>query len=103
MLNYAAQGRKKALENRSEQNLKPGAEYLSGLKKTDKLIVIEDGGADMCESLERKYKEKEQKVAELYNYLWENGRREDGKRATRDPDFRKKLMKELEPVLTLAE
>ena len=99
MLNYAAQGRKKALENRSEQNLKPGAEYLSGLKKTDKLIVIEDGGVDMCASLERKYKEKQRDATVVINYLWENGRSEDAERATHDPDFRKKLIKELKPLL----
>ena len=40
MMNYAAQIEKKAQQNRAEKNLKPGAEYLSGLHKGDKLIPV---------------------------------------------------------------
>ena len=40
MMNYAAQVEKKAQQNRKEKNLKPGAEYLSGLRKGDKLIPV---------------------------------------------------------------
>ena len=40
MMNYAAQVEKKAQQNREEKNLKPGAEYLSGLRKGDKLIPV---------------------------------------------------------------
>ena len=206
MMNYAAQVEKKAVENRVDKNLKPGAEYLSGLRKGDKLIPvitaviytgskpwdgplslhdmldfadetqkafvpdyklnvisaadlddsefnkfhpeigyalkllkhkdkdadkvieernhervspetafflktaanldldfeIEDGGVDMCASLEKKYKEKEQNTAKLFNYLWKNGRGEEAERAEREPDFLDKLLKEIMPILTPA-
>ena len=40
MVNYAAQVENIAAKNRDEGNLKSGGEYLSGLKKTDKLIPV---------------------------------------------------------------
>ena len=40
MMNYAAQVEKKEQENKAAKNLKPGAEYLSGLRRGDKLIPV---------------------------------------------------------------
>lgn len=39
-INYAAQVEKKVQKNRCGKNLKPGAEYLSGMKSTDKLVPV---------------------------------------------------------------
>jgi len=39
-MNYAAQVEKKTQDNRTEKNLKSGAEYLSGMKNTDKLVPV---------------------------------------------------------------
>ena len=44
-------------------------------------------------------KEGEQNAARLFNYLWENGRSEEAKRAADDRAFLDKLLKEIMPVL----
>lgn len=67
---------------------------------------VKNGGVDMCEALERRYKKErnvgEQDATKVINYLWKNGRGEEAERAEREPDFLDKLLKEIMPVLTPA-
>ena len=51
---------------------------------------------------ERGEKRGRKNATALINYLWENGRGEDAKKAAVDNNFFDKLMEELMPVLTLA-
>ena len=54
----------------------------------------------MKDDFDRTEQRGEQNAANLINYLWENGRGEDAKKAAKDKDFFNKLLKEIMPVLT---
>ena len=111
LLKHSGTDADKVIEERNHKKVSPEtAFFLKGAANLDLDFEIEDGGVDMCASLERKYKEKEQfgiqqgeqNAANLINYLWRNGRGEEAERAAKDKDFFNKLLSELMPVLTPA-
>ena len=53
----------------------------------------------MCKVLDEVQERGEKKAAVLINYLWENGRGEEAKRAVNDRNFMDKLKEELLPIL----
>ncbi|MBP3265510.1 MAG: Rpn family recombination-promoting nuclease/putative transposase, partial [Clostridiales bacterium] len=62
----------KVIEERKHEKVSPEtAFFLKGAANLDLEFEIEDGGVDMCASLERKYKEKEQqtKVLDIKNLM----------------------------------
>jgi len=109
LLKHSGTDADKVIEERKHEKVSPEtAFFLKGAANLDLDFEIEDGGVDMCASLERKYKEKEQfgqqqgeqNATKVINYLWKNGRGEEAERAEREPDFLDKLLKEIMPVLT---
>ena len=57
---------------------------------------------DLAESERRGEQQGEQRATKVINYLWENGRGEEAKKAADDKDFLDKLLTEIMPILTPA-
>ena len=70
-------------------------EYVDEFEKSKEAVT-------MCKVLDEVQAKGEQNATNLINYLWENGRSEDAKKAAKDKNFFNQLLTELMPVLTPA-
>ena len=70
-------------------------EYIDEFEKSKEAVT-------MCKVLDEVQAKGEQNATNLINYLWENGRSEDAKKAAKDKNFFNQLLTELMPVLTPA-